>query len=163
MADGTTRFLTDLEARFEGSLAREESEAADELARSLRADQKIYDAIVTWRGARLIDGPQDPVASVAPDHLVLGDPATCVVRLESAVLNRLSDEKIAPIRRSDAPLCVSLRPWARRLSRVNVTCWTGSWTGSLVAATPDHVTIEASTEMLIPYEAIRWVRLSRTG
>lgn len=162
MAERITRVLSELEASFEGSIELDDSLAAADLAASMRRDQRLYDRVLRWRGARLIEGPPHPVSVVAADHLVLGDPARCFVRAAAAALIPCPGEG-GPIRRSDEPLSVALRSWVKDLVRVDVRLLTGSVVGRLKEVTPDHVLIEGASVVAIPYAGIRWISLCHEG
>lgn len=163
MADGIARLLSDLEASFDGSVARDESRVASDLALSLRQDVRIFDRISSWGGAHLMSGPPETVTMVARDHLVVGDPPTSFVPLTAAVLVPAHRPESVEVRRSDDTLMMALKPWVRAGRRVRVVTPVERVEGRLVAATPDHILIVQRTETLIPYDSVRRVSLCPEG
>lgn len=162
MADGVARLFSDLEASFEGSVARDESRAATDLALSLRQDLRIYDRVSSW-GAAVVKGSPQRVSEVALDHVVMGDPPQALVPLEAAVLMPADARGEASIRRSDQTLVRALKPWVKAARRVRVATSEGRSEGRIVAATPDHILIAHRTQMLIPYASIRRISLFPEG
>lgn len=159
VADRIDRLLSDLEASFEGSVARDESLVASDLALSLRQDVRIFDRISSWGGAHLMSGTPETIAAVARDYLVVGDPATSLVPFAAAVLVPASRADSIPVRRSDDTLMTALKPWVRAGRRVRVLTPDERVEGRLLAATPDHILIAQRTEVLIPYDSVRRVSL----
>lgn len=154
--------LSDLEASFEGSVARDESRAATDLALSLRQDLRIYDRVASW-GAAVVRGSTERLSGVALDHVVLGEPPQTLVPLEAAVLMPAEARGGAPIRRSDQTLVQALKPWVKAARLVTVATSEGGSEGRIVAATPDHILIARRTQVLIPYASIRRISLFPEG
>ena len=159
MAGRTDRFLSELEASFEASLARDEDFAARDLARSFRNDENLVDVLTRCGGvtAELTDGTRLPVVEVGTDHVVAGTDADVIMRLERAIFypGESVDE---PVSTSISWLSV-LRTWAGEAREVQVRVHNKVVAGSLVVAARDFLRIEnRGGVVLLPHEAVTYVR-----
>lgn len=157
------RFLLQLDSNFGAALAREEEEAADDLAYSLIQGADLVTALRRWRSAsmKLADGSVVPIAEVGPDFAAGAD-GTVICPLRYVTVTRTAGP---PLRYGSERLLDRLRRSARDGIDVQVRALDGSvYRGRLVAAGTDH--IEITTEngaVLLSDEAVVSVRLCRGG
>jgi hypothetical protein len=159
MAGRTDGFLSDLEASFEASLARDEDVAASDLARSFRNDESLSEVLARCDGAslELSDGTRLPVVEVGPDYVVAGANADVLVHHDRALFHP-GDHDGGATRTESSWLSV-LRGWAADGRRVQVRAHEGVFGGSLVVVGRDFLRIENSTgAVLLPHGAVTYVR-----
>jgi len=154
-----------LEARFDAALAREEEEAAADLALSLRQDRPLADLIRDGGGLRVVegDGAQAPVTVVGADYCGTGTPLTCICRLGSAPLV-VEPAAPAPESLGDSLQEVARR-WARGGQRVGLGLETdGSLVGRLAQVGPDNLVLEGTAgRFIVPLWIVRSIRLVHEG
>ena len=159
MAGRTDRFLSELEASFEASLARDEDLAASDLARSFRNDETLVDILARCGGAtvQLTDGTRLPIVEVGSDHVVAGAEADVLVRFEQAIMH-LGDSDREPVCTQASWLSV-LRGWAAEIRKVQVRAHDGVVAGRLVVAARDFLRVEnGAGAVLLPHEVVTYVR-----
>ena len=158
------RVIARLEARFEAALAREEEEAAIDLALSLRQDRSLADLVRSGVALRLLeaDGGRPPVTVLGADYCGTGTPLTCVRRLGSTPL--LSDATGAvPATRRDSLQEVARR-WARCGRSVEVGLETETVKGRLAQVGPDNIVLDAAAgTVIVPLWLVDSIRLVHEG
>lgn len=165
MADrGMDRMLRHLNVGFEAAIAREEEEAARDLAYSLLQGFDIGSALRRWGAAELrsVDGSLLPIEELGQDFVAAGGstllcPHTHLVAYRAAVGS-------APAL-TDETLVVRLRLWARKGARVLVRTSEGSvFRGRLVRVGPDHFELASEVgSILVATTMVAWVKLAREG
>lgn len=158
------RVIARLEARFEAALAREEEEAAADLALSLRQDRTLSDLIRGGGSLRLLgpDGARPPVTVLGSDYCGTGTPLTCVRRLGSTPL--LSETRgPAPETRRDSLQEVARR-WARCGRSVELGLEAGTLKGRLAQVGPDNMVLESPPgTLIVPLWLVDSIRLVHEG
>lgn len=136
------RYIASLDAAFDAAVAREEHEAASDLAFSLVQDRALRDRVARSNDAALVlaGGRSEPVTAVGEDYVAAGDPVRVVVPLTRAVVVRRAPRRPLP-RTGAGTMLELLRSWARAGAVVTVEAERGSWTGRLTAAGRDHVVV----------------------
>lgn len=163
--DGSVeRLLQGLEARFEALLARDEEEAADDLATSLDRGRALHERLLSAGSAlRLVlpDGVRSPVSVIGDGYLGCGSPLDCLAPTEASVILL---EAGAPPETTGLTISQALRPWAESRRRVTVSLCeaTASYVGRATLVASDHLILESSggTRLVIPLERIGSIRLS---
>ncbi|HYI44844.1 MAG TPA: hypothetical protein VE174_05195 [Actinomycetota bacterium] len=159
MGSGFDRLFDELDAGFEAAIAREEEDAANDLARALRQDGNLRTAIErgSWR-LKLDDGLIAVVTEVGTDYVVASDTRFgWLVPLSRAFL--YSDPDSSFPRSFNRSLIESLRAHARAGARVEILSDLGPVTGRLIGAAVDHVRLVTSKrDVLIAARTIRGVR-----
>ncbi len=160
------RVIARLEARFDAALARDEEEAAADLAASLRQDRTLADLVRAGDGLRLVegDGALPAVTVVGADYCGTGIPVTCVRRLGSTPL--LAEPQGSPPEARRDSLQEVARRWARAGWRVQVGLETDRLTGRLLQVGPDNLVLEgppAPGRLLVPLWLVSSIRLVREG
>jgi hypothetical protein len=154
-----------LEARFDAALAREEEEAAADLALSLRQDRLLADLIREGGALRVVvgDGALSPVTVVGTDYCGTGTPLSCLHRLGSAPL-LAGAAGSTPEPRGDSLQEVTRR-WARRGQRVELGLETdGGLVGRLAQVGPDSLVLEGvGGRFIVPLWIVRSIRLVHEG
>jgi hypothetical protein len=151
------RLIASLDASFDASVAREEDEAATDLAFSLRQGRSLREAargqpLALWTGG----GGRVPVTAVGRDYVRAG---SLLARPEKVVL--VCEGAAPPHLREDALLEV-LRRWARRGLEVEVAGSEGVLVGRLTCAAPDHLEIAGrDVRWLVGTGGVKWVRCAR--
>jgi hypothetical protein len=159
------RLITGLEASFDASIARQEEEAADDLAFGLLQDRSLVQAL---SGARSLDawlpgGSAAPVVCLGADHVVAGERADVVIPLASLVVTS-SDAAGTPEVRADETLLEVLRGWARLRAVVEVVTRVGAVRGRLIRATTDHLELQRRAQrFFVGHEVVEHVRLLSRG
>ncbi|CAN5652319.1 hypothetical protein BH24ACT26_BH24ACT26_06950 [soil metagenome] len=164
MADpGVERLFECLGASFDAAVARQEDEAASDLAFSLLQDRSAFDAF--RRAAplelRLPGGAVAVVSEIGRDYLGAGAPVDLLVPFESAVTASL--EVGTPPRVRDRSLLELLHHCARAGLYVELTTSRGVLSGRLKRATGDHVELDGSRRFVIGLHAVETVSLGRGG
>ena len=163
MAGRTDGFLSELEASFEASLARDEDVAASDLARSFRNDESLSEVLARCGGSsvELSDGTRLPVVEVGADYVLAGAIADVVVKHGGAVFHPGGSNGTA---HTEASWLSVLRGWAAEGRKVQVRAHERVFTGSLAVAGRDFLRIENSTgAVLLPHEAVTYVRSCPEG
>lgn len=157
------RLLSSLEATFQAAVTRQEEEAAFDLAFSLAQDQTLQEVLLRNGSLRLLlDGGEAlPVATVGIDYVVAGTPPR-VTPSRSAAFVIGGEGK--PPRHASTSFLVMLRRWARSRVPVAVLVHERTYTGDLIQATPDYLTLDAPTgRLIIGIGAVREIRLISGG
>jgi hypothetical protein len=149
--------LSSLDVTFDAAIAREEDEAAADLAFSLVQDRSLADTLARSGAASLHVGDATvALAEVGHDYVGAGSPLRLVVPSRLAV--------IVPERGGRAPATAArsmlevLRLWAREGAWVEASTVQGRWWGRLSKACPDHIGIRGRFgEVLVAMDAIRVV------
>jgi hypothetical protein len=164
------RLIASLDASFDASIARQEDEAASDLAFSMVQGRTFREAIRGRPLALCLDGgARLAVTAVGRDYVAAGGTLS---PSSTAVLGPLAFSAAGagravpaapPVARDDT-LLEMLRSWARAGRDLEVS--TGSMTirGRLACATEEHLELVAPTgRWLVGFEAVRWVRSAREG
>jgi hypothetical protein len=151
------RLFTSLGATFEAEIARDEEEAAEDLAFSLRQGRSLAD--VLERNSWQLVTPAGPrqVTGVGKDYVVAGGRPLLVAPLSKAAF--VSAHGAKPLV-SDNTLLQLLRSLARSGARVEIGLSSGTFGGRLLWTGTDHVVVEtARRRTAVGLGAIEWVRL----
>lgn len=160
------RMIEGLEAKFDALLARDEEEAADDLAGSLDRGVAIHERLSLGNRALEIllpGGGHRPVHVIGCEHVCCGSPIELIAAIGWTVV---AQKPGTPPSVTDATLAQALAPWAEGRRRVEVCLGggTASYRGSLVLVAPDHVILErAGADLVVPLERVGSVRLVREG
>ena len=150
------RLFTSLGASFEAQIARDEEEAAHDLAFSLRQGRALGE--ILERGPWLLITPGGPrrVRAVGNDFVVAGGVPALVAPLDRGVFEAG--------RGGDNPATVSgtflqlLRSQAREGATVEMGHEAGRLSGRLLWAGTDHVAVEtARSHTVVALRAIEWI------
>jgi hypothetical protein len=145
--------FTSLGATFEAEIARDEEEAAQDLAFSLRQGRSLAD--VLERGSWQLQTPSGPrpISVVAVDYVVAGDVPAVIAPLDRAVFEAAADRSgsdhqakptdPSPARDMDSTFLQLLRSVARAGARARIESASGSVSGRLLWAGTDHVAVGA--------------------
>ncbi len=153
-----------LEARFEAALARDDDEAAADLAVSFAADEPLSISIRKAGGGllQLPAGEQHEVSAVGVDYLACGHPAWLISPI-GAVSVLLGGEGDPPSELPDTFRQVARR-WARERRFVDVTATIGETRGLLMRVSPDHLELRGVAGLLlVPLQLVTSIRLVREG
>lgn len=156
------KLLASLNATFEAAVAREEDEAASDLAFSLLQGLDFVETLRRGHGAtlRASGGATLSVVEVGSDYVVARGPSTVLVPSLHAIIVRSAVG--APPRVVEGTLVEALRRMARTHRTVEVRTQDGTFTGRLVKAGPDHVVVQArEANVLIGLGALRAVSVAR--
>ncbi|MFN2488804.1 MAG: hypothetical protein ABR529_03510 [Actinomycetota bacterium] len=158
------RIVASLDASFDASIAREEDEAASDLAFSLLQDRSVVEA---FRGAgplelKLEDGASVVASEIGDDYAASGSPVDVIVPLRRAVGASAPHGRppaLVARRASDV-----LHAWARAGARVDIVTARGTFSGRLVRAAADHFELAMATGcVLVGADAVDAVRRVRGG
>jgi hypothetical protein len=148
------RMLSALDAEFDAAVAREEEEAADDLAFSLSQGLSLGDVLP--RGAWILCGdslPAAPVAFAGRDFVAAAEPALLV---PAAVACLRRDRAGFPPAAVDAGIVEVLRVLARRAAMVRLESIGTTIEGRIRRVGPDHISIHRPTdEFVIALGAVR--------
>jgi hypothetical protein len=166
VADGRLEGLfTSLNAGFEAAVARDEEEAASDLAFSLLQDRSLTEALVRARApfsVRTMSGQLVEVAEVGADYVAVGAPVCLLIPTKEAVFFLGVGSK-APSTSSGSFIDL-LRRWARAGTSVEVGTIGLDLVGRLERAGRDHLLVRTRTgDVVIALEAVRWIRSARGG
>ena len=160
------RLLEGLEARFDALLAKEEEEAADDLASSLDRGQGLRERLSTRAGCLRVvlpDGTRLPVTEIGEDYVGCGSPVSCIAPIAASVIVL---EDGVPAEANDLTLTQALRPWAESRRRVVASLREApaSYAGTLLLVASDHLVLESTgASLVIPLERLGSIRLSPEG
>lgn len=157
------RLLSSLEATFEAAVTRQEEEAASDLAFSLAQDQPLQEVLLRSGSLRLLlDGGEAlAVFVVGTDFVVAGNPPRVLPSTSAAFV---TGGDSGPPRHAPSSLLALLRRWARSRASVAVLVGGRAYSGDLIQATPDHLTLEAPTgRFVIGIRSIKEMRLLSGG
>ena len=159
MSGRTGRFLSELEASFDASLAREEEAAAGDLARSFRNDERLHSILTRTDATHLEteDGTLLPLVEVGTDYALAGLEGDVLVRIERALFT-MGVRGRRP-KGTELTWLIVVRDWAAEGRKVQVRALERSIEGFLSAAARDFLTVEGTHgSMFIPHAAIRYLR-----
>lgn len=141
MSDGDLGGLfASLSAGMDAAIAREETEAADDLAFSLSQDIPLPTTLSRTGGTCSVRGMALPITHVGSDFLVARRAgADVLVPLEHATV-KLTAQGIRPAVRNDS-LVGLCRRLARRRAAVEIDSGGDTFRGALVRAGPDHLLV----------------------
>jgi hypothetical protein len=141
LADGLDRLIASLDASFGAAIARQEEEAASDLAFSLAQDRDMLSAAARVAPLELVmqDGDFHPVTRIGSDYFGAGDPLSVLVPSHRALLQEGS-ARGEVVTSSERMLNVLLR-WARRGSVVEVSTGHARVRGRLTRAGRDHIEV----------------------
>jgi hypothetical protein len=149
----------DLDAGLEAAIAREEEEAADDLARALRQDTNLRIAMARtgWRLDRG-DGSRHLVTELGADYVVAATPDFgLLVPLGRSVLR--AAEGAAPPRATARTLIERVREQARAGAEVEISTDIGALSGHLVGAAADHLHLRTGAgDALVAARSIQAVK-----
>jgi hypothetical protein len=166
------RLLDRLTIEFQASVAREEGEAAADLAVSLAQSVAMPDQIVRRPHEVVLPGRAPArVAVVGRDYLIT-TPPVYVVPLSRAIVKRLprSGENgerhehpldVAPPEQVEGSLIELLRAQGRgRGPKLMIACGIGEFSGQLTLVGPDHLVLSTlvGDELLVAVQAIHHIR-----
>lgn len=163
------RLLDRLTIEFQATVAREEAEAATDLALSLAQSTSLTDRLGRFPSKVLLrDRAPLDVAAVGADYLVTSDPVY-LVPIERALIRRSAQRAIGT--NHEAPgamrgsLIELLRAHGRGVSRAVVVSAGGTeLSGALRLVGPDHLVIAVGAdEVLVPRGSIEWILLDDAG
>ena len=159
MAERTDGFLSELEASFEASLARDEDVAASDLARSFRNDESLSEVLARCVGTsvELSEGMRLPVVEIGSDYVIAGVMADVLVHHDRALFHP-ADHGDGTAHTESSWLSV-LRGWAAEDRKVQVRAHGTVVGGSLAVVGRDFLRIENSTgAVLVPHGAVTYIR-----
>lgn len=155
------RFLAWLDASFDASIAREEDEAASDLALSLRQDRSAFLALRRAGPLEVVmpDGAPASVSHLGRDYLATSPPAVALLPLDGAIVAVMSRGTRPRVR--DRSLAEVLHALARNRAWVELTTNAGLVSGRIVVAASDHLELDGVVRRLIVgRDAIRVLRPS---
>lgn len=158
------RVIARLEERFDAALAREEEEAAADLAVSLRQDRTLSDLVRSGDGLRLVegDGALPVVTVVGSDYCGTGMPLNCARRLGSTPL--LAEPHGRPPEPRRDSLQEVARRWARAEQWVELELETGCVAGRLDQVGPDNLVVQGPAgTVIVPMWLVTAIRLAHEG
>jgi hypothetical protein len=157
------RVLASLEATFDAAVAREEEEAAADLALSLSQDRSLPESLLGSGPVQVVldGGGTAPVSAIGDDYVAAGS-LVRLFRSQTATFV-VGGDGDAP-RRTPTSLLSVLRRCARFRDRVTVCLNGGVFNGRLVSAAPDHIVLDgAAGRFVIGVGAMREIRLVTEG
>ncbi|MGI8774403.1 MAG: hypothetical protein ACR2KQ_05205 [Actinomycetota bacterium] len=159
--DHIDQMLQGLSAAFEGSVARHEELAADDLAVSFLQGRSLHEVLGRGKALALLDreasGP--PVSLLGSDYVAVGKPPRLIVPLEHAVVRVGSDNE--PPQHIEESWIQRARSWRGRRVLVRVLGSEMSGVLSLVGA--DYLVLTREQQIVIPAGAVRALTLYREG
>jgi hypothetical protein len=152
------KLLSSLEVQFDAAVAREEDEAASDLALSLRQGLVLRDVMRRGPWVARFDGFARPVSLVGRDFVACDGPDAILVPQRRLVVAPSDSGDAA--RFSPASLVETLRAVCRSGADVEITCGEAAINGRLIQVGPDHAAVlSASGPTFIALEAVDRVRL----
>ena len=156
------RVLRELDAGFSATLERHESEAANDLALSLKQDADLSETLSDGSGLSVwLEGHQMRVEAIGADHFVV-DPGIWLIPFGRAVATKHFGS--SPPRETGRTLLEELR--ARERHGVQVSCCLedGVVDGRLAWCGRDHLAlVRGDDELVVPLTSLRRIRLSHVG
>lgn len=142
MADGLDRLIASLDASFGAAIARQEEEAASDLAFSLAQDRDMRSAAARLAPLQLVmqDGDSHPVTRIGSDYFGAGDPLSVLVPSHRALLREVSPRGAA-VGTSPERMGNILLRWARQGHVVEVSTGHARVRGRLTRAARDHIEV----------------------
>jgi hypothetical protein len=153
------KLLSSLEVQFDAAVAREEDEAASDLALSLRQGLALLDVIRRGSWVARFDGVARPVSLVGRDFVACDGPDAILVPHRRLVVAPSDSGEAA--RFSPASLVETLRAVCRSGADVEITCGKAAISGRLTQVGPDHAAVvSASGTTFVALEVVDRVRLA---
>ena len=152
------RLFASLDASFDAALAREEDQAATDLALSLRHDLPLTDVVSrgSWT-VWLAEGARAPVAVVGRDFIGTDGNGPLIVPADRAVLHAASGSRPRGI---DLSLLELLRIMARRPVNLQIDHAEGRIAGRLCVVGTDYLVLDTTIgRWLIGLHAVTAIRL----
>ena len=164
MGDAGLQSLFDsLELGFEVGLARDEEEAASDLAVTLRQSQGLREVLARYPAIFQAPGVSPASISLLGHDCVMSEDAGLLAPIAAVHFHVGPAEGDRP-RLTPETFVQVLRRWARLRSPVAIQAEAGPVTGRLMACAEDHIEIQAkSGRVLIPLRGVVAVRLCRGG
>ena len=159
---GFERLFDDLDVGLEAAIAREEEEAADDLARALQQDTPFHVAVSrTGWNVRLPGGETALVEEVGTDYIAASLGQTSILApLERVALS--ASEDVPRPRMSGRALVEVLRRLAREGIAFEVASDQGSFSGRLSRTAADHLGVASPTgETLIGMRSVVSLRFEQ--
>ncbi len=169
MADNNIElFLSELDATFDAVLARDEAEAAADLAHALSQETPLARRVQAAPRALLIRPGRlpAPITVVARDYVAIDWPELTLVPLDKAIvrLGKGHDESGSRHRRTSALLVGTLRHLSRKGAEVRISTPDDVYEGNIGRAAPDHLSLITSRgEVLISLEQVREIQINLEG
>jgi len=152
------KLLSSLEVQFDAAVAREEDEAASDLAFSLRQGLFLRDVLRRGAWNARLDGALRAVALVGRDYVACAGPDTILIphrRLVVAPSASGSEARTSPL-----SLVETLRALCRSGAEVEISGGDVVISGRLMQVGPDHVAVATSSRpAFISAEAVDLIRL----
>ena len=155
---GFKGLLADLDALFGAEMARQEDEAADDLAISLKADRHLAEALTDGSFELVMDERRIAVERVGLDFVQCGEFLVPFGRFHF-VSSAGESPRSVNLRFIDR-----MRHLARAGSAVELALGGQTLRGPLISVAPDHLVVEARAgAAVMPIGSVSWVRLSPEG
>jgi hypothetical protein len=152
------RLFTSLGATFEAEIARDEEEAAEDLAFSLRQGRSLTDVLERNPCRVLTPAGHQVVTALGEDYVVAGGSPALILPLHRSVFVTGGEGSAPAV--STGTLLHLLRSLARAGARIEVGCGPSSFGGRLLWTGTDHVVMETNQGRLaVGLDAVDWVRL----
>jgi hypothetical protein len=152
------RLLSSLEVQFDAAVAREEDEAASDLAFSLRQGLLLRDVLRRGSWVARLDGGERPVVLVGRDFVVCSGPDSVLIPHRRLVATPSGSSIEAQV--SGMQLVDTLRALCRSGAEVDVECHKVVMRGRLIQVGPDHVAVSTNSRpAFVAMEAIDLIRL----
>ena len=152
------RLLTSLDVQFDAAVAREEDEAASDLAFSLRQGLRLRDVLRRGTWVARLDGGERPVVLVGRDFVVCAGPDSVLIphrRLTVTPSDSGSETQFSTV-----PLLETLRALCRSGAEIEISCRDLVVHGRLIQVGPDHVAVSTGARAtFVAMEAIDLIRL----
>lgn len=153
--EGFRGLLADLDALFGAEIARQEDEAADDLAISLQSDSRLVEVLARGSFQLVMDERTIPVESLGRDFV---ESATFIVPLGRYHFIACAGEQA---RSTDLSFVDRLRSLARSGATVEIRLEDQTLHGILSGVSPEHLLIQTRTgSAVVPLGSISWARLS---
>lgn len=153
--EGFKGLLADLDALFGAEIARQEDEAADDLAISLQSDSRLPEVLARGSFQLVLGERTIPVESVGRDFVESG---TFIVPLGRYHFIASTGERTRP---AHLGFVDRLRLLARSRAAVELSLEGQTLRGRLSTVSPEHLVIDARAgSAIVPLGAIRWVKVS---
>lgn len=166
MADGHIEgLLKSLDATFDAALARQEDEAASDLARSFQQGKPLLEALndLATVVARGPDATRSPIARIGRDYVITATTPAHILRLSECLFvdaKDAGDGTDGNIEHAPDTFVEVVRTVGRARRTVRVVTPYGPLEGLLTRAATDHVAISGTAaDFLVPMSLVRSVQL----